>query len=117
MSAERRDFCKACGHEVPIEAVGTCPHCHADAGRRIELAAKEDIGIGLTEAGSLTKARTWREWRWSILILAVILTLASAMTGVGGPVGVAVGVVLGLIGTIIGFWASTSHKDTETTRF
>ncbi len=98
-------------------AVGACQHCHADASRRIELAVKEDIGVRLTEAGSLTKTRTWREWRWSILILAVILTIASAVTGVGGPVGVAVGVVLGLIGTIIGFWASTSHKDTETTRF
>jgi hypothetical protein len=84
---------------------------------RIELVATEDIGIRLLEAGSLTKTRTWREWRWSILILAAILTIVSAVTGVGGPVGVAVGVVLGLIGTVIGFWASTTHKDTETTRF
>ena len=117
MSSERKDFCNACGHEVPVGAVGACPHCHADAGRRIELVAKEDIGIRLTEAGSLTKTRTWRQWRWSILILAAILTIASAVTGAGGPVGVAVGVVLGLIGTIIGFWASTSHEETETTRF
>src|SRR5712691_3988236 len=110
MSSERKEFCNACGQELPpLGPAGPCPHCHTDAGRRVELVSKDDVILSITESGSVTKTRTWREWRWSILILAIILTIASAVTGMGGPVGVAAGVVLGLIGTIIGFWATTNH--------
>ena len=115
MSSERKDFCKACGQEIPTGTAGPCPHCHATTVRSIEVRVGDAVPV--TDGGAITRVRTWREWRWSILILGVVLSLASVITGVAGPIGIALGVVLSVIGIIVGFWASITHKDSETTRF
>src|SRR5713101_5323538 len=95
MQPERKDFCNACGQEIPAGVQGPCPHCHASSGRRTDLHLHGEIRpVGSVEA---TRYREYYEQHPAVKWTVTAITVVGAFGGlvVSGWPGVVAGLVLG----------------------
>ena len=107
-----RAKCNHCGASVDSSRDESCPHCGQYAGKTIQAAITEDVGVQDSGTWARTREFLRYNWGWALALTAIVLLSPFVGLLIAGAWGIVVGLILSVLSVPVGYFAVTKMRET-----